>query len=96
MVSVIINGMRSALSIDPAGRVVLPHEVRERFHLRRGAKLALEVRPDAIILRPEVARPSLVEEGGLLVHEGRAVGDLTASLEGVRRQRDLQVSGFSG
>jgi AbrB family looped-hinge helix DNA binding protein len=66
----IINGM--TLKIDKAGRIILPKPVRERFQLREGSELALEVRADGLTLRPVEQRPSMVQEDGILVHLGKA------------------------
>ena len=41
------------VQMDTAGRVVLPKKVRERFRLQGGDTLALEIKGDAIQLRPE-------------------------------------------
>lgn len=82
------------LTIDGAGRVVLPQPVRRQFHLTRGATLDIEIEPEAIVLRPRVRQAGLTEEGGLLVHEGTPTGDLTHAVAESRRRRDHQVSGL--
>lgn len=66
-------GMKNTLTIDSAGRFVLPQPVRKRFHLDPGAVVELDVMPDAIILRPRAHDAFLVEEQGLLVHEGERI-----------------------
>ena len=85
--------MKSVLSIDAAGRIVLPQPVRKHFHLGRGSKLEMEVRPGGILLRPQQYPASLAEEHGLLVHEGEPTGDLLLAVETVRERRNRQVSG---
>ena len=40
------------VQMDSGGRVVLPKKVRERFRLRGGDTLALEMKGDVIELRP--------------------------------------------
>lgn len=85
--------MRRVLSIDAAGRIVLPQPVRKHFHLRRGSKLEMQVGPDGILLRPQQDPTSLAEEHGLLVHEGEPTGDLLLAVEAVRERRNRQVSG---
>ena len=62
----ISNGMKTNLMVDAAGRVVLPQPVRRQFHLMRGSVVDLEVGMEAIVLRPRIRRPTLVEEEGLL------------------------------
>lgn len=94
MAFVIVNGMRTTLSIDSAGRVVLPKPLRQRFRLRTGSTLRLEVRDDAILLRPNapVTAP-ITDTGGLLVHEGRADDALADWILRDRDQRDADVTG---
>ena len=85
--------MKSILSIDAAGRIVLPQPVRKHFHLDRGSKLEMQVGPEGILLRPQHYPTSLAEEHGLLVHEGEPTGDLLLAVEAVRERRDRQVNG---
>ena len=51
-----------------------------------------DVEPDGIRLRPERPAPSLTEEDGLLVHEGKPAGDLPHAVEAARALRDEQVN----
>src|ERR1700730_12671972 len=69
MVYAIINGMN--ITIDKAGRVVLPKRVRDRFRLRAGANLELEEHPEGLILRPVARRASMAQEKGIWVHLGK-------------------------
>ena len=85
--------MDTTLTIDAAGRIVIPQGVRRQFRLERGSKLDLEVQQDAIVLRPQTYDVTLVEEDGLLVHEGHPAGDLVSAVEKARRERDSDVSG---
>jgi AbrB family looped-hinge helix DNA binding protein len=90
----IVNAMKSAIPIDSAGRLVLPKQVRRQFHLIAGDRLELEVVPDGILLRASSRQAALVEENGLLVHEGEAVGDLVQAVELARSGRDAEVLGL--
>jgi AbrB family looped-hinge helix DNA binding protein len=90
----IYNAMKTRLTIDQAGRVVLPKAVREQFHLGRGAALSLSVNSESIILKPESQKAPLRREGTLLVHDGTACGDLWSVLAENRARRDRQVSGL--
>jgi AbrB family looped-hinge helix DNA binding protein len=89
-----INGMTISISVDKAGRVVLPQNVRRQFNLMPGDKLDLEVTPDGIMLRSRSGRGAVVEENGLLVHEGEAVGDLAEAVDLVRAGRDADLLGL--
>jgi AbrB family looped-hinge helix DNA binding protein len=86
--------MKTSISIDKAGRVVLPLHVRRQFHLLAGDQLALEIRPDGVLLRPQSRRANLAEENGLLVHEGEATDDLAQAVELARASRDADVLGL--
>jgi AbrB family looped-hinge helix DNA binding protein len=88
------NTMKSAVSIDKAGRLVLPQQVRRRFRLLAGDSLDLEIVADGIFLRTRSRQGDLVEENGLLVHEGEAVGDLAPLVERTRNERDADVLGL--
>lgn len=88
------NVMTSAIPIDKDGRLVLPQNVRRQFHLIAGDRLDLEIMHDGIFLRARSRRADLVEENGLLVHEGEAVGDLAQSVADVRSDRDADVLGI--
>jgi AbrB family looped-hinge helix DNA binding protein len=59
--------MNTNVQIDPAGRVVLPKKIRERFRLRGGDTLTLEVKGDAIELRPKKPTAQLRRVNGVLV-----------------------------
>jgi AbrB family looped-hinge helix DNA binding protein len=65
------NGMFQCMNLhvqmDPAGRVVLPKKVRQRFRLQGGDTLALEIKDDAIQLRPQRLKSRLQRVNGVLV-----------------------------
>ena len=85
--------MKTEIMIDHAGRLILPQPARLQFHLTRGSILDLEVGPEAIVLRPRLRTPTLVEEHGLLVHEGQPVEDMLHAVEKSRHRRDRDVMG---
>ena len=88
------NAMKNTIPIDGSGRLVLPQPVRRQFHLVAGDLLDLEIVPDGVFLRAHSRQADLVEENGLLVHEGEAAGDLTQTVEQVRGERDANVLGL--
>jgi AbrB family looped-hinge helix DNA binding protein len=90
------DGMNTRLKVDAAGRIVLPKPLRRHFRLEPGDLLGLEVTEDAIILRPEAHAATLVEENGLLVHEGEPRGDLLRAVETAREGRDRDTAGPIG
>jgi len=44
--------------IDNKGRVVIPKEIREKFGLKPGAKLQVEIRENEIVFKPKFKDPS--------------------------------------
>jgi AbrB family looped-hinge helix DNA binding protein len=59
------------ITMDPAGRIVVPKAVREHFGLRGDSRLELEETADAIVLRPVERGAGLAkDEDGWLVFAG--------------------------
>lgn len=81
--------MRETISIDKAGRVVLPKPLRERFRLKEGDALSLEVKGDAIELRP-AKTGKLVRVNGVLVYAGTT--PLPSSVDFVADAREERIS----
>ncbi|MEI8122927.1 MAG: AbrB/MazE/SpoVT family DNA-binding domain-containing protein [bacterium] len=86
--------MKTELSIDKAGRVILPQAVRRQFHLLAGDHLELKIMSDGIFLKTQARQANLVELNGLLVHEGEPSGDLVQAVELSRSGRDSEVLGW--
>ncbi len=63
-------GMNTTISIDKAGRLVLPKAIRERMHLTENSKLRVKLVGDKIELTPEAARVEIDERDGLPVITG--------------------------
>ena len=83
--------MQVTITIDGAGRVVIPKPLRDRFRLHAGAKLQVEAVGDHVELTPE--RPAggsaLVSKGGLLVvPSGGVAFDAAAAVESDRDDRE--------
>lgn len=77
------------VTIDKAGRIVVPKEFRRRLGLRPKSELELVDHPQGLLLRVAEAKPSLRKVNGLLVHHGRPEGgaDLNRIVEWVREER---------
>lgn len=90
-----INAMKSTLTIDKAGRMVLPQKVRKQFGLRTGSSLELKVSANAITLYPAETKAALTKEKGLYVHEGKPDDTLLDAIESSRDDRDRAVWGVS-
>jgi AbrB family looped-hinge helix DNA binding protein len=88
--------MNAKLSIDRAGRLVLPKPVREQLQLEPGETLELESFEDHVVLRPVRANGSMYKKHGVWVF--RAKTPLKASvvrdtIRRVRRDREESVLG---
>jgi len=91
----ILNGMKSTLTIDKAGRMVLPQRVRKQFGLHAGSTLEVEMGTDAITLYPSETKAALTKEKGLYVHEGKPDDTVLDAVERTRDDRDRAVWGGS-
>jgi AbrB family looped-hinge helix DNA binding protein len=79
------------ITIDKAGRIVLPKPVRDQLQIAPGDQLRLENDDDRIILRPSRGTAQLRKKRGVWVyHSGEPLTAATvdATLERVRRERD--------
>jgi AbrB family looped-hinge helix DNA binding protein len=77
------------VTIDKAGRIVVPKEFRQRLGLHPNMELELVDHPNGLLLRVADAKPSLIKINGLLVHHGRAEpgAELTRTVELAREER---------
>jgi AbrB family looped-hinge helix DNA binding protein len=75
--------MARVITIDDAGRTVIPKDLRRQLGLRGGSRLRVRADGDRLVLEPEQESEGVREEGGLLIATGRLVG---ASLD----HRDLR------
>lgn len=84
------------LKIDKAGRIILPKPVRDRLQLREGSELLLEERPDGLTLRPVDQRSSMVQDDGLLVHQGKVPRgfDWDSAVDAIRDEQIKNASGL--
>lgn len=64
------------ITIDAAGRIVIPKDVRRRHHLSRGTRLLLEEEEGQLVLTPVRDPPLFTNEDGLLVFRGRLTGEV--------------------
>jgi AbrB family looped-hinge helix DNA binding protein len=87
------------ITIDKAGRIVVPKTLRERYNLQPGTSIEMEPVADGIHLKAANREPSLVRKEGLLVHHGTDVVDLDVAdfikKERSRRESDILQSDSS-
>lgn len=84
--------MNARLSLDKAGRVLIPKALRRELNLGPGDSLELESEGEEITLRPVRAKALLKKERGVWVYQGEASAASIPDLidqERERRRRDL-------
>jgi AbrB family looped-hinge helix DNA binding protein len=84
-------------TLDEFGKILIPEQIRQDLGIRPGAVLRIEELDSGILLRPEASEtedPYLVRKGGVLVFTGQAEGDLEASVQRDREERDTKVAGM--
>src|SRR5665213_2054259 len=71
--------MHTTVTLDKAGRVVIPKSLRDEMHLEPGDSLALESEGECVTLRPvRSASPLRKERGGWVHHGGGKLGAAVA------------------
>lgn len=88
--------MNSKVTLDQAGRVVLPKKLRDELHLSPGDTLDLSVQGNAVMLRPQRGASPLQKKQGVWVFStGRPMtSDETAeTLRDIREQRYRKNAG---
>ena len=84
--------MNVRLTIDKAGRVVIPKPLREELHLEPGDALEMERAGEQITLRPVRGTGPLTKEHGVWVfHTGQPLPASATDemLQQIREERDL-------
>jgi AbrB family looped-hinge helix DNA binding protein len=84
--------MTTRLTIDKAGRVVIPKPLREELHLEPGDSLEMESTGEQIMLRPIRGTGPLTKEHGVWVfHSGQPLPASATDemLQLIREERDV-------
>lgn len=63
--------MATTVTIDKAGRLVVPKPMRDALHLKPGVELEIQQNGDEITLRPPQTSPQLVKKKGMWVLQCR-------------------------
>ena len=81
------------ITIDRAGRIVVPKNLRERFNLVAGSELEIEASGECLQLRKVGVAPALVRKKGILVHHGGDCVslDVTAFIRAERDSRSRRM-----
>jgi len=88
--------MTTKLTLDQAGRVMIPKALRDELHLGPGDSLQLESEGERIMLRPVRGTMPLQKEDGIWVFrlgEPLSVSTTDAVLEALREERDRKNTG---
>jgi len=88
--------MTAKLTLDKAGRVVIPKRLRDKLHMAAGDSFQLENTDEQIVLKPMREELSLRKEHGIWVAYGGAPlsAEVTdAVLQSIRDERDAQNLG---
>jgi AbrB family looped-hinge helix DNA binding protein len=83
--------MGARLTLDKAGRIVLPKPVRQKLQLVAGDELDLEASEDRITLRPLRGNAQLRKKHGVWVFrsgEPLSASTVQETIDRVRRERD--------
>ncbi len=81
--------MTAKITIDKAGRVVIPKPLRERLRLGPGDVLALQSEGECITLQPVRLPAPLKKEYGIWVYQGEATDASIAEL--IDRDREKRL-----
>jgi AbrB family looped-hinge helix DNA binding protein len=90
--------MNTTVTLDKAGRVVIPKSLRDELHLEPGDTLQLESEGERVTLRPLRSSSPLQKEQGVWVFRGSKRLTAAATEEvfhEVRHQRDRDSYGRS-
>lgn len=91
--------MNTTLTIDKAGRVVLPKPVRDQMQLSAGDSLVLDSAEDRIVLRPVREAVGMRKKQGIWildVDEPLTLEAVNRTTEDVRHKREQSLLGLSG
>lgn len=99
MVCGIYNTIMTVVSMDKAGRIVLPKEIRNRLHLVGGDLLELEMGSNEIHLRPQLTQPAKISRSHSRViwdapGADASIEEIDQSIQRARSERDFRVSGL--
>lgn len=84
--------MTTKLTLDKAGRVVLPKPLRDQMQLSPGDILQLESEGERITLRPVRPKATLKKECGIWVYQGESSDSSIPDLLDREREKRLRES----
>ena len=86
--------MTTKLTLDRAGRVLIPKTLRKELHLGPGDSLQLDSEGEEITLRPVRPKALLKKERGVWVYQGEAThASIPALIDSEREKRLRELMG---
>jgi AbrB family looped-hinge helix DNA binding protein len=88
--------MLAKLTLDKAGRVVIPKKLRDDLHMAPGDVFQLESTDEKIVLKPVREEATMFKKDGMwVIKTGKplTVEDVNAVIESVREERHRQIIG---
>lgn len=87
------RSMSTTITLDAAGRLVLPKAMRDRLHLRAGARLKADLVADKIELTPEPDADVRIERRGKrMVIVGGPPFDAVKAVKAAREEYDERLA----
>lgn len=90
--------MNATTTIDKAGRIVLPKQIREELQLGPGDAIELEASDEQVVLRPARSKGRMRKEQGVWVFDsGRpiTVETVNKTINRIRNERERKFLGKS-
>jgi AbrB family looped-hinge helix DNA binding protein len=85
--------MKNTVSVDKAGRVVLPKPLRDKLRLAAGDQLLIESEGERMTLRPVRPQATLKKEYGIWVYQGElSEASIPDLIERERENRGRELS----
>jgi len=86
--------MTTTITLDRAGRVLIPKTLRQELHLGPGDALQLDSKGEQITLRPMRPKALLKKERGVWVYQGEAANASIPAL--IDREREKRLRELMG
>jgi AbrB family looped-hinge helix DNA binding protein len=86
--------MTTKITLDRAGRVLIPKSLRQELHLGSGDELELRSEGEEITLRPMRPKALLKKERGVWVYQGESSGASVPDV--IDRQREQRLRELLG
>lgn len=85
------------VTINKAGRIVVPKQIRERYNMHPGTAIEIENKPEGVILKVSGEGISLIRKQGILVHHSGDKTDLDMAdfIKKERKRRSIDIAAAS-